>query len=138
MGLVKCLAKRSLAYREGPTQRRNMKRLVRISERQRFGPLDKIVTGPVRLLGSYFRHSCDPPMDCHRKPPCREPAKQARLGATQHRGRPGDIVLWGRPGVAQWNAASEVDIPLYGVAPGEGVVVNNPTRSAMETASAND
>jgi hypothetical protein len=75
-------------------------------------------------------------MDGHRKPPTSRAGKQAHLGATQHRGRPGDIVLRGRPGVAR--AARDVDIRLYGVAPGEGVVVNNPTRSAMETASAND
>jgi hypothetical protein len=64
-------------------------------------------------------------MDGHGKPPRREPVKQAHPGATQHGGWPGDIVLWGRPGVAQSRAAPDV-IPLYGVAPGEGVVVRNP------------
>ena len=35
-------------------------------------------------------------------------------------------------------ALRDVDIQLYAVVAGEGAVINNPTRSAMETASAKD
>ena len=67
-------------------------------------------------------------------------SQQNRLIWEQHStgGRPSDIVLWGRPEVAPSRAVRDVDIQLYGVAPAEGVVVNNPTRSAIETASAKD
>jgi len=138
MDFVKCLAKCSFADRKGTAEGRNMKRLIQIGESKLLCALDENVARRVGPRRGHFRRSCDPAMDGHRKPPTSRAGKQAHLGATQHRGRPGDIVLRGRPGVAQSRAARDVDIRLYGVAPVEGVVVNNPTRSAMETASAND
>ncbi len=91
VGFMKRLSKRSLADRKGATQGRDMKRRIQISQHQRLGLLDKIAAGHVWLLGRPFRHSSDPSMDCHRKPPCH--ARQNWLLWKQHSTRRYGLIL---------------------------------------------
>jgi len=66
---MKSLAKRSFADGKGTAEGRNMKWFIQISESEFLGALDEHVPGRSSPPRGHFRHSCDPAMDGHGKPP---------------------------------------------------------------------
>src|SRR5438105_14414944 len=95
-----------------------------------------------------FRHGREPLMNVHRKTleTC-EHDEAIHPGATHHLARSGDIVLWGKMAEAQprgepQKRACRTREPYEAPSPlspsEEGGGVSNPTRSAIDTASAND
>jgi hypothetical protein len=120
-----------------------MKWFIQIGESQLLGVLDESVAGRVGPCRGHFRHNCAPAMDGHRKPPTSRAGKTGSSGSNTAPGATGRYCPLGQT----WSCTvacgalrkSGLSISgLYDMATGEGVVINNPTRSAMETASAND
>jgi hypothetical protein len=138
---VKCLAKRPLAYRKGPAQGRHVQRLVQMCESQTLCLFDEIAARVAFPSEGRFLNDCEPLINVHRSTCTREndlagatspqPCAQAILslgaagGFSRSRGRRG-AWMSGVDFYAGFSASADV---------GDA---SNPTRSAIETASAND
>jgi hypothetical protein len=66
MDLVKCFAKRSLAYRKGSTKSKNVEWLIHIYESQILRLLDKLTTRLAFSRGGDLCRSCERPVNGHR------------------------------------------------------------------------
>jgi hypothetical protein len=107
MDFVKCLAKRSLAYLEGTTQRCNVEWLIDICESQMLRLFDEVATWIIFPRRGRFRRSRDPLTRGHQTPERRKNAVNEITGRnTTTTGRSSDIVPWGNRrasgGIQRW------------------------------------
>ena len=137
---VKRLAKGPLAYLKRSAQGRNVQWLVYMGEGQSFSLFDEIAAGVAFPSERRFRNDCEPLMNVHQKTPV-ERARQ--IGFTGHTTRQvlGRYCPLGQPKVFGPRADQEgcqcKSCPGFSASAEVGGA-SSPTRSAIETTSAND